>query len=177
MPWDAPGSTALVISTPEAEPLIGELSRAHTPAGDDGMWPHVTLLVPFVPARLIDEDVEARLADVLLAVEPFDYALVRTERFPEGVLYLAPEPAAPFVELIGALVAAFPDYPPYDGAHETVVPHATVAVSDDEAFLSLLAADLDPRLPIRCRADATTMAERGSDLSWSLRRTYPLGAT
>jgi hypothetical protein len=32
-------------------------------------------------------------------------------------------------------------------------------------------------LPIRCRADAATMVERGSDLRWSLRRTYPLGAT
>jgi 2'-5' RNA ligase len=176
MPWDAPGSTAVVISVPEADALIGELSRDHTPAARDGMWPHVTLLVPFVPAERIDEDVERRLRGALAAVEPFEFALVRPERFPD-VLYLAPEPEQPFLDLIDGLVAAFPDYPPYDGAHETVVPHATVAVSEDQPFLSEVAAGLEPHLPIRCRADAATMVERGSDLRWSLRRTYPLGAT
>jgi 2'-5' RNA ligase len=177
MPWDAPGSTAVVISTPEAEPLIGELSREHTPAGRDAMWPHVTLLVPFVRAEEIDGDVEARLAGALSRVEPFEYALVHPERFPDGVLYLAPEPAQPFVDLIQALVAAFPNHPPYDGAHETIVPHATVAVSDDEAFLARAAADLVPGLPVECRADSATLVERGSDLRWSLRRDYPIGAT
>ena len=151
MPSDEPGSTAVVISTPEAEPLIGELSRAHTPAGRDAMWPHVTLLVPFVPAKLIDEE--------------------------DGVLYLAPEPAERFVDVIQALIAAFPDYPPYDGAHDTIVPHATAAVSEDMGFLSRIGAALEPQLPVQCRADAATMVERGSDLRWSLRREYPLGAT
>jgi hypothetical protein len=91
------------------------------------------------------------------------------------VLYLAPEPVETFVRLIRALITAFPDYPPYDGVHDTIVPHATVAVSDDPGFLSGLAADLAPSLPIRCRADAATMVERGSDLRWSARRTYTLG--
>jgi|SRR5262245_867993 len=175
MPSDEPGSTAIVISTPEAEPLIGELSRAHTPAGRDAMWPHITLLVPFVPVGLIDRGVEEGLAEVFRAAEPFGYALVRLERWPDGVLYLAPEPVEPFVRLIKALIAAFPDYPPYDGVHDTIVPHATVAVSDDAAFSSGLVADLAPSLPIRCRADAATIVVRGSDLKWSARRSYPLG--
>lgn len=177
MPWDEPGSTAIVISTLEAEPLIGELSRAHTRAGRDAMWPHVTLLVPFVPAEQIDEEVESRLAEVLGRYEPFGYALTRPRRFPDGVLYLAPEPAEPFVDLIQALIEAFPDYPPYDGAHDMIVPHATVAVSEDDAFLSRIAVALEPRLPVRCRAEAAAMVERGSDFRWSLRREYPLGAT
>ena len=177
MPWNEPGSTSIVISTPEAEPLIGELSRAHTPAGRDAMWPHITLLVPFVPVGLIDGGVEERLASVLRGAEPFDYELVRPERFPDGVLYLAPEPVEPFVRLIHALIAAFPDYPPYDGVHDTIVPHATAAVSGDDGFLSRIAATLEPQLPVRCRADAATMVERDSDLRWSLRREYPLGAT
>ena len=176
MPLDEPGSTAIVISTPEAEALIGELSRAHTPAGRDAMWPHITLLVPFVPVGLIDGGVEQRLTNVLRATEPFDYELVRPERFPDGVLYLAPEPAEPFVRLIRALIAAFPDYPPYDGAHDTIVPHATAVVSDDEALLSGLAAELAAALPIPCRAEAATMVERGRDLRWSARRNYPLGS-
>ena len=176
MPWDEPGSTAIVISTPEAKPLIGELSRAHTPAGREGMWPHITLLVPFVPVGLIDEGVEERLANVLRGAEPFDYELVRAERFPDGVLYLAPEPVEPFVQLIRALIVAFPDYPPYDGVHDTIVPHATVAVSDDAEFLSGVAADLAPSLPIAGRVEAATMVQRDGDLKWSARRDYPLGS-
>jgi hypothetical protein len=91
------------------------------------------------------------------------------------VLYLAPEPAQPFVDLIQALVTAFPNHPPYDGAHETIVPHATVAVSDDEAFLARLAADLVPGLPVGCRADSATLVERGVDLQWRRRSELTLG--
>jgi hypothetical protein len=174
MPWDAPGSTAVVISVPEADALIGDLSSVHTPAGRDGMWPHVTLLVPFVPAGSIDEDVELRLRGALAAVEPFEYRLGRLERFSEeGVLYLAPEPEQPFLDLINELIAAFPDQPPYDGAHGTIVPHATVAVGDD-GLLSRLASEVEAGLPIACATASATLVERGDDLRWRRRAELPL---
>ena len=47
------------------------------------------------------------------------------DRFPR-VLYLAPEPAAPFVELTQAIAARWPDHQPYGGEFDSVVPHVTV---------------------------------------------------
>jgi 2'-5' RNA ligase len=176
VPWDAPGSTALVVASPEVEPLTGETYAAYSRAGREGMFPHITLLVPFVPDTLLDDAVEARLRSVLERFEPFDYVLARLARFPEnGVLYFAPEPAAPFVELVRALSAEFPDYPPYDGVHDTIVPHATIADSDDAALLDQLEAELEPHVPIAAHAREVSLVERGQDLDWRLRKTYPLG--
>ena len=176
MPWDAPGSTALVIPTPEAELLTGQTYREHSRAGRDGMFPHITLLVPFVPDALLDGAAEARLRAVLRRFAPFDYVLARLARFSEdGVLYFAPEPAAPFVELVRALSAEFPDYPPYDGVHDTIVPHATIADSEDAALLDRLEAELHAQVPIAGHAREVSLVERGDDLNWRLRTTYPLG--
>jgi 2'-5' RNA ligase len=174
VPWEEPGSTAIVVLTPEAEPLAGAVFREHSNAGRDGMTPHVTLVVPFVPAGATSEEVEDRLRGVFGRFEAFDYHLRRFEHFESGVLYLAPEPSRPFVDLVEALTAEFPDYPPYDGIHDEVVPHVTVAESQDRELLDRIRSELEPRLPIDCRAAATTLVERGSDLRWRPRTSYPL---
>jgi hypothetical protein len=123
VPWEEPGPTAIVVLTPEAEPLAGAVYREHSNAGREGMTPHVTLVVP-----------------------------------------------------IEALTAEFPDYPPYEGIHDDVVPHVTVAESQDRELLDRIRSELEPRLPIDCRAAATTLVERGSDLRWRPRMSYPLGS-
>lgn len=176
MPWEAPGSTAIVVLTPEAEPITGEWYRAHSKAGSEGMRPHITLLVPFVPAHLLDAEVDHHVREVLAGVESFNYALERVERWPGGILYLAPEPARPFVDLAHVLMRDFPDYLPYDGIHDEVIPHATVAVSDDKDLLSRIASAVEPQLPIRCRAAEAMIVERGSDLRWRRRSAISLGA-
>jgi 2'-5' RNA ligase len=175
MPWDAPGSTAVVVLTPEAEQVTGHWYRAHTKAGLEGMRPHITLHVPFVPAERLDETVEARLRAVLAQFRPFDYDLDQLEGFPDGLLYLAPEPARPFIELARALQDEVPDYPRYDGAHDVIIPHGTIAASEDSELLAAIAADVAPQLPIACRAVEATMVERGADLQWRPRAAYPLG--
>lgn len=174
MPWDTPGSTAIVILTREAEPLVGAVYREHANAGRDGMTPHVTLLVPFVPDDLLDQAVGDRVRRTFAQLPPFAYRLRRLERF-ERVLYLAPEPPSPFVDLISALTAEFPEYPPYDGAHDTIIPHVTVAESNNDELLARIRADLEPLLPIECRAEAATIVERGADLQWRPRAAFPLG--
>jgi 2'-5' RNA ligase len=175
MPWDAPGSTALVALAPEADAVVGELYRRHAKAGREGMSPHVTLLVPFVPADRLERDVEARLTTLFRRFQPFVYALRRLEQFDGGILFLAPEPSQPFVELTEALIEEFPEHPPYDGIHEVIVPHLTVAVSDDRELLAHVTAAVKPQLPLECRVAASTLVERGVDLRWRPRTTFPLG--
>jgi 2'-5' RNA ligase len=175
VPFDAPGSTAIVILTPEAEPLIGELYRAHSNAGSDGMTPHVTLLVPFVPAPELDSAVASRLRGVCQCFAPFDYVLARFKRFADDVLYIAPEPPEPFTALVRALSSEFPDYPPYEGIHNDVVPHVTVADNADQELFGAIAAELETRLPLACRAEVATLVERSANLQWRRRAGYPLG--
>lgn len=173
---DAPGSTAIVVLTREAEPVIGGFYRRHTGAGRDGMTPHVTLIVPFIAASEIDAAAEGRLASLFGRFEAFDYVLRRFEYFESGVLYLAPQPPAPFIDLVLALTDEFPEYPPYEGVHDDVIPHATVVESDDRELLDEVRSETQPRLPIACRAAEATLVERGADLRWRPRTAFALGS-
>jgi hypothetical protein len=175
VPWDAPGSTAIVVMTPEAEPIIGDFYSVHSDAGADGMTTHITLLVPFVPAPELDPAVDARLRGVLRGFEPFEYALKRVERFEDGTLYLAPEPSRPFVDLVLALMREFPAYSPYDGVHDEVIPHLTIADRYDDQLLVRITTEIEPRLPIGCRATEATLVERGTDRRWRARAPVPFG--
>ena len=158
MPLEEPGSTAIVVLTPEVEPLADAFYREHSSAGRDGMTPHVTLIVPFVPAGAISEDIDQRLRRLFERFEPFDYDLRRFEYFESGVLYLAPEPTRPFIDLVVALIAEFPGYPPYEGLHDEVIPHLTVAYGDD-ALLAEVEADVMPKLPIEAHVTEAVLLE------------------
>jgi 2'-5' RNA ligase superfamily len=176
VPWDEPGSTALVVMTPEIEAVAGSFYREHSAAGRDGMTPHVTLVVPFVPAAGIHEGIENRLRSLFRRFEGFDYHLRRFEYFESGVLWLAPEPPRPFADLASAIVEEFPEYPPYEGVHEEVIPHVTVAESNDQRVLEQIRSEVEPRLPIRCRAEKATLVVRGSDLRWRPRSPFHFGS-
>jgi 2'-5' RNA ligase len=176
VPWDAPGSTAIVVLTPEAQPLAGAFYREHSNAGRDGMTPHVTLIVPFMSASAIAEETDHRLRGLFSRFEAFDFVLRRFECFESGVLYLAPEPAGPFVDLVQALTKAFPDYPPYEGIHVGVIPHVTIAESQDDELLARIRSEIEPQLPIACHSEGPTLVERGADLRWRRRTAFAFGS-
>ena len=157
--------TAVVVHVPEAEPLVGELRLRHTDDGRAGMPPHVTLLVPFVPAPRLSPEVEKRLAEIVGAVEAFEVTFPRTARFP-SVLYLEPEPSEPFVALTRAIVAAWPVHPPYEGVFDEVIPHLTVAESEDAELLDRLAAEVEPRLPVAARVTEAKLFEEDEAGHW-----------
>ena len=114
-------------------PLIDEWYGA-TPGAIDGMPPHITLLWPWLPAPVSEDDIE-RARRAVAGVGRFTLTLRDTARFP-GVLYLVPEPRRSFDGLIGRVSAAFPETPPYGGQFGPApVPHLTVAMDADEAAL------------------------------------------
>jgi 2'-5' RNA ligase len=163
-----------VAIVPEAEPVVGALRRRHTYDARLGMPAHVTLLFPFVPAERADE-AEERLGALLREHPAFEATFPRTARFPE-VLYLEPEPGERFSALTGAIAAAWPEHPPYEGEHETVIPHLTVAESEDEALLGALAAEVEPQLPVRTQVDAARLFVEDADGRWHEHSRLPLGA-
>ena len=105
----------------------------HDPGATAGVPAHVTLLFPFLPSEDLTPVVRNRLARIAATGRPFDVRFERTGRFP-GVLWLAPEPPAPFVELTERIAAAFPDHPPYEGAHADIIPHLSVALAQEAAL-------------------------------------------
>jgi hypothetical protein len=160
-----PRRTGLIVEVPEAEPAIGALRLRHDSSAALGVPAHITILSPFVPPEAVDE---TAIAAVLSPYDSFDYALARVETFPPGdVTYLAPVPPGPFIELTKAFAGRWPDYPPYEGAHATVVPHLTVSDSGYVTF--------DVTLPIAARADAVTLLEELPDGRWTTKARFPLG--
>jgi hypothetical protein len=110
--------TALVVAVPEAEPLVGPARSRYDLADKTGIPAHITILFPF-------GDREDGLDELFARFPPFDFALVSVRRWPT-VLWLAPEPSEPFVALTNAVADRYPEYPPYGGEHDEVIPHLTV---------------------------------------------------
>jgi 2'-5' RNA ligase len=171
---------ALVVVAAEHEPSVLE-ARRRWAGPDRRIPPHITILFPFVPAAELDDESLAAVARVCAAARPFEYVLASAESFPDAV-WLAPDPAAPFVDLIARTREAFPTFPPYgDPAAAVPVPHCTVRVVGEQESLDRALQEcrvwFRPHLPIRCRAEAVTLLEELDDGRWTTNRTFPLGET
>ena len=134
---------------------MGELRLAFDSSAAAGSPAHVTVLYPFLEPRAIDEAVERDLGQIAAAAEPFDLRLGRIGRFP-GVVWLAPEPAAPFAALTDAVAARWPDRRPYEGAHDRVIHHLTVADGAPDGVLVELERTVAAGLPLRDRVTDLT---------------------
>jgi 2'-5' RNA ligase len=150
-------ASGLVLLTPELEPRIADLRARHDPAARQGMPAHVTVLYPFIDPARIGPDVRRRIGEVIGGFGGLELTFRRTGRFPD-VLWVAPEPAAEIIALVRALAEAFPDYPPYGGEFESVVPHVTVAHGESHD-LAALEPELRRRLetPVRQTVDAVAL--------------------
>jgi 2'-5' RNA ligase len=161
-----------VVTVPEAEPVVGKWRQRHTYDAPLGMPAHLTVLFPFVPAERVAA-AEEPLARLVAGVAAFRVEFRRTARFPD-VLYLAPEPSEPFLALTGAISAEWPEHPPYEGVHETVIPHLTVAESEDEALLDSIAAEVKPQLPVAARVREVAVFVEAADGLWHEHGRLPL---
>jgi len=146
-----PVITGVVLMVPEA--------RAITPSA------HITILAPFGADR---EPTAAELADLeeFFADEvPFDFRLTEVCTFPDGTRYLAPDPAPRFSRLTHALHQVFPEYPPYEGRFDIVVPHLTIP---DDAVVGTL--------PIHAHAREATLLHV-EDSVFSELASFPFGTS
>src|SRR3954470_19451750 len=170
--------TAVLVLVPEAEAAVAE-HRAHLDmAASWGVPAHLSVVYPFVPPADVDDDVLTRLAAAVGSVSSFGCTFDRTEWFGEDVLWLAPEPDAPFRELVRAVVAAFPAHPPYGGIYDESIPHLTVGERRLGSTAHLVAAEHAVRgqLPIRARvARAVLLAGRPQRDTWQPVAEFPLG--
>jgi 2'-5' RNA ligase len=156
---------------PTAAPALAAALGDEAPDEPDDLPPHITLLYPFVPATAIDDALEAAVVDVLAAVEPFRFRLAGISSFP-GVLYLEPHPVEPFRELTEAFCARWPEFPPYGGEFDEIVPHLTVLMGDVPPGL---VERLERLLPIKANAREVWLLTQGNDNRWKTQKRFHLG--
>jgi len=167
------GRSALVVLVPAAEPLVAKLRLEHDHVAALGVPAHVTVLHPFRTS--LDAAAEAALAEVCASTPAFDVTLADVCRFEPGiVVYLAPSPAEPFADLTRRCVAAFPDCPPYGGAHPDPTPHLTVADAASAATAAALEPVLVAGLPITMRVERLTRLVEDDAGRWAVERSWPL---
>jgi 2'-5' RNA ligase len=167
--------TALICRVPEAERYISHYRQRFDPSARRNVPAHVTILYPFMPPAQVDATVVASLASIAAAVRRFDYRLRETRRFPVA-LYLAPEPDDSFSALTEGVYRAFPDYPPFDGKFDTVVPHVTVAHAD-EPQLCEIEVELRIALPpggVRAHCEELLLIENSTG-RWETMQVFALG--
>ncbi|MCI3274285.1 2'-5' RNA ligase family protein [Streptomyces cylindrosporus] len=165
------GQSALVVRIPEAEPAVRTWRERYDPAARAGVPAHVTVLFPFLHADLIDTAACDALAEVIGRHSSFDVSFERLGRFP-GVLYLAPDPEAPFRRLTEAIVERWPQTPPYGGKYEPV-PHLTIAQGQADDVLADLATTLRAHLPVTAHVSTVDLvAYDGTE--WTHRATFTL---
>jgi 2'-5' RNA ligase len=160
--------TALVIAIEDAEPFDAVRRELMPEEVAAGIPFHLTLLYPFGE---LEDDARAFFA----GRTPFEFELTRVVAWPD-VVYLAPEPEDELRACMQALFDRFPEFPPYGGIHEDVLPHATLGESvDGPAVRGEIERRLAPHLPHRCQARDVSLLEELAPGRWRERRRLPLG--
>jgi 2'-5' RNA ligase len=169
-------NSGLIVEVPEAEPAVREPRSRLDGSARLGIPAHITVLFPFVPPAYLDDALVGRLAGIFSAVPAFEHRLVRTNWFDEDVLWLEPEDDAPFRSLTESVHREFPDYPPFGGQFEDVVPHLTIA--DRCPLTQMQSAEylVQRHLPINCTAmGVSLMVQRDASGAWSRATSFALG--
>jgi 2'-5' RNA ligase len=165
----------LIIEVASAEEAVGGWRRRFDPQALLGVPPHVTVLYPFVPPDQINPQTLEELENLLAAIPPFEFTLVRTDWFGDrAVLWLAPEPPEPFIDITRTLTAAFPEHPPYGGQFDGTVPHLTVGPGGPSGELRQAERELQVHLPIRAVAEAVTLMEERPTGRWERKGIFKL---
>jgi 2'-5' RNA ligase len=169
----------LAVPVPEADGLVRRLTAEWEPAydlgsPDDDVHAHVTVLGPFVPLERLP-DVDAAVREVLAGVEPFTFVLDEVDRFDGVVVFLRPNPAAPFEELTRRLHERFPEHPPYGGRFAEVVPHLTVGPIRSPEMERALTDAATAVVPLACEATEVRLIWN-DDRSFRTVARYALGS-
>jgi len=167
--------SALLVPVPAVDGTVGKMRRRLDPATATGMPAHITLLYPFSAPASVSDVHMTQLAVLFGACPPFDFVLSDVGWFDKRVVYLAPTPPAPFVDLTSRIAAAFPETPPYAGRFEAITPHLTVGEDAPLEHLRRAARRLQTKLPIRASATEVWLMAPDTTGHWDVLRKFPLG--
>ena len=168
--------SAVIVTVPPAEAAVAPYRAQFDRAASLGVPAHVTVLYPFMPPSEIDATVIDTLAAAVASVPSFNAVFEATGWFGADVLWLDPQPADQFRALTTAVSKAFPDYPPFGGVHDEVIPHLTVGHGAAAERLREIEEQILSHLPIRMTVTSATLW-CGTDVSgsWQQAAALPLG--
>ena len=147
----------------------------HDPSAAAGIPPHLTLMFPFLPPPDLTGPKIDELQRLIKRAKSFDYRLTRVSEFEQGVVYLAPEPAAPFVALTREIGRHF-ELLPFGGEFgEEPVAHLTVAVQASPSVRKEIGDKLGPALPISLHAVEAWLMAGSHKAGWKVIRRMRLG--
>jgi 2'-5' RNA ligase superfamily protein len=150
-------------------PALERLRHRSTQVAAWGVPAHVTILYPFVPPALLSPSIRDAVARMASAEDRFTVRFEHVRRWP-GVVWLAPEPAAPFARLTAAARAAFPGYPPYAGTIDEPTPHLSIAEGDAiDAEAAAVHAAANPHLPFERTISAVTVIAQEPSGRWRVK--------
>lgn len=171
----SPGS-ALIIEVPEAEPAVRPYRERLDSSAALGIPAHITVLTPFMPADAIDPAVLGRLRRLFAEVSSFRFQLDRTDWFGDEVLWLAPRDPGPFRVLTERVFGAFPEFPPFEGQFDEVVPHLTIGYGHSRDDLRAAEDSMQPCLPIKASATAVALvSQQSAGGHWTKADSFALG--
>jgi hypothetical protein len=156
----------LLIPVREADSVIGRWRYEQDPLATAGVPAHVTLIVPWVEPTLITGETLEDLDSVLHEVKAFEFELTHVDWFGRRILWAAPEPEQPFLELISLLSGRY-GTPPWAGQFDRVIPHLTIAHAGAQGRIVAAAADVAVRLPLRCNAEEVWVMVGGGEI-WAV---------
>ena len=127
--------TAVAIPVPAAETIVRRRLMQVRPSmlpRDRSTVAHITLYGPFLPPARIDDGVIGELENWFADLTSFPFTLTEVCEFPDGQVYLAPEPALPFTRLSLELHRLFPETVRDEISFDDFVPHVTVPLAPRE---------------------------------------------
>ena len=164
--------TAISILLDEAAPAVAAARYELDPTARLRVPLHITLLFPFVRRGQLSPRVVARLREFFAGRPRPAFELARVDVFPGVVTYAAPEPAGELTSLIRDVCARYPETPPYGGAFDEPVPHATLAPLQ-VAPAQAVRTRVESLLPVRCEPTHASLLEEFEPDRWREREPLP----
>lgn len=169
------GHTVLAIVVPELDEVVRERTRHYDPsyvsADHRFVHAHVTVHAPWVDTPTGDD--LATISSIAAATERFEITFTDLAEFPDGTIYLRPDPPGPLRRLSDRVAVAFPDHPRYDRRFPDLVPHLTLDRRDELVTPESVHVTVEHLLPLRLTADRLDLQWWANDdcrllHSWSL---------
>ncbi len=180
---DALVSAVILPMPPEVRAFTEAFRQEHRCWKYQHVPPHITLMWPFVspgkpgaPDRALLAATTKKLRVVCREVAPFSVTLDHYDSFPDsGVLYLAPRDPEPISRLHRHILAAYPDYPPYEGMYNDYIPHMTLGFFESPEAIAR--ACCEPFEPFTFEASELLFMVGDPDFTvpWSTAGVIPLG--
>ncbi|MEU7784421.1 MULTISPECIES: 2'-5' RNA ligase family protein [unclassified Amycolatopsis] len=144
-----PGTTALVILLPAAEPVLAAARRVDPALVRPGLPAHVTALYPFLPAAEVSDAVLDAVRALAATFSPTEVPLTEFVTAPG----FAAIPAPALQPVTDAVCARWPEVRPYGGRFgPRPGAHVTVAMGGEADVLERVAAEVRPLLPLTDQA-------------------------